>query len=293
MDLIELIDRVEVRNTLGECVLWDARQNAVWWTDILDARLYRYQLDQRQLTSFTLRERLCSFGFTERDGWLICAFESGFALYQPEMEKIDWIARPEQHLTGATRFNDGRVDRQGRFWSGTKVEDPQAGVSGSLYCLSSRTATPVLTDLQIPNSICWSPDGSRFYFADSPTRTIQTYDFDPASGAIRNRQVFAQTPAPFEPDGSTIDAAGYLWNAWWGGSRVVRYAPDGNINIEVSTPASQPTCVAFGGAEMNLLFVSTATVGLSDEQLANEPYAGNLLIYRMPHRGLPEERFKI
>lgn len=293
MHPIELIDRVEVHNTLGECVLWDERQNAVWWTDILEARLFRYELAQRQLTTFTLPEWLGSFGFTEREGWLVCAFATGLALYRPETGEIDWLARPEQHLNGATRFNDGRVDRQGRFWSGTKVEDTQAGVSGSLYCLSGRTLTQVLTDLHIPNSICWSPDASRFYFADSPTHTIQVFDFDAGSGAVTNGRTFIQTPAPYEPDGSIVDAEGLLWNAWWGGGRVVRYAHDGSVDTTVHTPVSQATCVAFGGKDLNLLFVSSATVGMSKEQLEGEPDAGNLLIYQTPYRGLPEVQFKI
>lgn len=291
MHPIELIDRVDVRNTLGECVLWNEPQQAVWWTDILQARLFRYQLNPGRLTTYKLPERLGSFGFTDREGWLICAFENGLALYQPEMEKIDWIAHPEQHLSG-TRFNDGRVDRQGRFWTGTMVEDPNASVSASLYCLSGRSVRQVLGDVRISNSICWSPDSRRFYFADSPSHTIRSYEFEADSGEISDATVFIQTPPPYEPDGSTVDADGCLWNAWWGGGRVIRYSPDGKTDVEITTPASQPTCMAFGGVDLNLLFVSTATVGLSAEQLESEPAAGNLLIYRTPYRGLPEAHFR-
>lgn len=290
--MIEFVDGIEAHNTLGECVLWDDRQQSVWWTDIHEARLYRYKLQQRHLTTYLLPERLASFGFTEKEEWLICAFASGFALYQPDSQKIDWIAQPEKEATG-TRFNDGRVDRQGRFWAGTMCERQPMEPAGSLYCLSGRHVTKVLSDIYIANSICWSPDSAQFYFADSPHHRIQRYDFDSASGALHQPQIFATTTPPQEPDGSTVDAHGNLWNAVWGGGKVVCHPTQGGETLELALPVSQPTCVAFGGPELNLLLISTAKIGLSTEQLNREPDAGNLLIYQTPYRGLPESRFKI
>lgn len=288
--MIEFVDRIETHNTLGECVLWNDRQQSVWWTDIHEARLYRYQLQQRHLTTYIVPERLASFGFTEDDDWLICAFASGFALYQPDSQKIDWIARPEADNSG-TRFNDGRVDRQGRFWAGTMCERQPMEPVGSLYCLSGRHVKKMLGDIFIANSICWSPDSSEFYFADSPRYTIHRYAFNAVTGEPHAPNVFATTAAPHEPDGSTVDADGYLWNAVWGGGKVVRHGS--GVDRELQLPVSQPTCVAFGGADLNLLLVSTARIGLSAEQLEREPDAGNLLIYRTPYRGLAESRFKI
>lgn len=290
--MIELVDRIETHNTLGECVLWNDRQQAIWWTDIHEARLHRYGLQQRQLTTYTLPERLASFGFTEDDDWLICAFASGFALYQPKSQKIDWIAQPEKAIPG-NRFNDGRVDRQGRFWVGSMCESQPMEASGNLYCLAGRQAKKVLGDIYIANSICWSPDSRRFYFADSPRHSIHAYAFDPTTGDLQKPHLFATTTPPHEPDGSTVDAEGYLWNAVWGGGKVVRYSADGQVERELSLPVSQPTCVAFGGADLDLLLISTAKIGLSVDQLNLEPDAGNLLIYQTPCRGLPESRFNI
>lgn len=288
--MIKLVDRIETHNTLGECVLWNDRQQAVWWTDIHEARLYRYELQQRHLTTYPLPERLASFGFTDDDDWLICAFASGFALYQPDSQKIDWIAQPEKEFTG-NRFNDGRVDRQGRFWVGSMCEHQPMKPTGSLYCLSGRQVKKVIGDIYIANSICWSPDSSRFFFADSPRHSIHRYDFDAATGELHRPQIFSTTTPPQEPDGSTVDAEGFLWNAVWGGSKVVRYNADGHVDRELTLPVSQPTCVAFGGADLSLLLISTAKIGLSAEQLNREPDAGNVLIYQTPYRGLPESRF--
>lgn len=294
MTRIKLIGTVEVGNTLGECVLWNERQQSVWWTDIHESRLYQYDLDGGTLNVHELPERLASFGFTETDGTLICAFASGIALYHLESGQVAWLARPEMDVRG-TRFNDGRVDRQGRFWAGTMVEQPTASSadSGSLYCVTRGDCRRIFSGLQIPNSICWSPDSSSFFCADSTSHTIQRYAFNSETGSPSDPEVFAKIAPPVEPDGSTTDAEGFLWNAHWGGGKVVRYDSNGEPADEVVLPVSQPTCVALGGRDLNLLFVTTAKVSLTSEQLASQPAAGNLFIYATPYSGLPESHFKI
>jgi L-arabinonolactonase len=294
MNKFELIDSINVSNTLGECVLWNDRQQSVWWTDILEAKLYSYNYAKRALAVLPLPERLASFGFTEYDDTLICAFASGFALYNLMSETVEWLARPAIEMPGQ-RFNDGRVDRQGRFWAGTLVEaqSTDGEMKGSLYRLSGRDCKKVLGGINISNSICWSPDSSKFYFADSPTHTINAYEFDALSGTLGSPEIFTRTTPPYEPDGSTVDANGYLWNAMWGSGKVIRYAPNGHPVEEFVLPVSQPTCVAFGGHDMNILFVTTARVGLTEDQLKTEPQAGHLFIYQTPYEGLPESRFKV
>ena len=164
---------------------------------------------------------------------------------------------------------------------------------GKLYSLERGRAHVHLTGISISNSVCFSPDGVYSYFADTPERTIWRFDADPASGALSNRQAFARTPAGAFPDGSTIDADGYLWNAQWGASRVVRYAPDGRESGTLHLPVSQPTCVAFGGEELNWLFVTTAREGLPPDALSGEPLAGDLFVFEVESRGLPEERYRV
>lgn len=290
MSQFELIDVVEVNNTLGECVLWDDRKQSFWWTDIQASKLFEYDYIKRKLVVHSVPERLASFGFTEDKDTLVCAFASGFALYNPISAQIDWLAKPEPHLP-FNRFNDGRVDREGRFWAGTMAEQG-SDAQGSLYCLNQRECTKIFSDIGIPNSLCWSPDGNKLYFADSTTHTIQVHEFEQLNARPANAKLFANT-TPHAPDGSTVDADGCLWNALWGGGKVIRYNPEGTLTDELQLPVSQPTCVAFGGVDMNLLFVSTANEGLTDKQLKQQPQAGNLFIYQTPYSGLREPRFRI
>jgi sugar lactone lactonase YvrE len=282
---MELIATIDVGNTLGECVLWCARSRSVWWTDIEARTLYRLCWESRRLERFQTPERLCSFGFTAEPGKLIAAFESGFALYDAPSGGITWIARP---LHPGIRLNDGRVDREGRFWAGSMAEDPAHAGEGQLFCLNSGLHVRE-EGLTISNSICWSPDGAWFYFADSAARTIWRYAFDSATGAISDKAIFAQTPEGVLPDGSVTDAAGFLWNAQWGAGRVARYAPDGRLDRLVDLPARQPTCVAFGGPDLNHLIVTSARAGLAS---GGRSVDGSLFIFHTSYAGLPETEYR-
>jgi sugar lactone lactonase YvrE len=204
----KLIDIISAGNTLGEGISWEPLEQRVWWTDIQERKLFRCDPLTHALESFELPERLGSFGFVEGSDKIVGAFESGFAFYHPESGRLDWVVRPA-HEARNIRFNDGRVDRQGRFWAGSMVEG-EGEPKGKLYCLHGGTAEVYLTGIAISNSICFSADGSHLYFADTPRRTILRYDIDNAKGAIGNRQVFAHTPQGAFPDGSNIDAEGHL-----------------------------------------------------------------------------------
>lgn len=288
-----LIDTIHAGNTLGEGIQWDVKTQSLWWTDIQKRRFHRYDWAKRKLESFSTPERVGSFGLIEGGTDIVAAFESGFALYGLESGNVCWLARPDADLPGV-RFNDGRVDRQGRFWAGTMVEtEPRTG-RANLYCVDAAgRAHKRESSIEISNGICWSPDSTRFYFADSPLRTIYCYDFDPANGEIANRRVFATTPKGAHPDGAVVDAQGYLWSAHWGAGRVVRYAPDGVVDRVLEVPASQPTCVAFGGPQLDLLFVTSARDGLTPEELARQPSAGDVFVYKMGCTGLAETYFII
>jgi sugar lactone lactonase YvrE len=286
----ELVDVIPVKNTLGEGVLWDARRARVWWTDIQERRLFRYDPTGRTLERFRLPERLGSFGLVAGSDRIVAAFESGFALYHPESGQLDWLARPSNEHPNV-RFNDGRVDRHGRFWAGTMVEG-DGPAAGKLYCLGGTGQADVhATGIAISNSICFSPDGSRLYFADTPTRTIHRFDLDAATGAISNRQVFARTPEGAYPDGANVDCEGFVWSAHWGAGQVVRYSPDGAVDAVIGVPATQPTCVAFGGADRDLLFVTSAREGLDGAALQRQPQAGDVFVYQLEVSGLTDADF--
>jgi L-arabinonolactonase len=297
MKAIRLLKTLPVANVLGEGVLWNVREQAFYWTDILGRKLYCYHPATDRLTHWNTSERLCSFGFIENDGEsLIAAFESGIAFYKPRTGEIDWLARPEAGITG-TRFNDGRVDRQGRFWSGTMVEQAKAvdkdgkPATASLYRITRGTCAKMESGLRITNSLCWNPDSTRQYLADSPAHTIYVYDFESSAGVPSRRRVFAQTGAPVEPDGSCVDADAHLWNAQWAGGKLVRYRPDGSIDIDIPLPVSQPTCICFGGPELNWLAVTSASVDLGESERKQQPAAGHMFIFETPYKGMPESLY--
>lgn len=289
----ELVDQIPCANILGEGVQWNHREQAVWWVDIKSNQLFRYHLASKTLQSWATPEAVGCFAFTENDERMLLALASGFAWFDKNTGAVEWITKPEAHLIG-NRLNDGRVDRQGRFWAGSVVEQKTTPEqSAGLFCLNAAgDASQHLTGLAISNSLCWSLDGKKLYHADSPTHQIKIYDFDATTGTLSNGKIFVQTANHVEPDGSTIDADGFLWNAEWGGSRLVRYTPEGAENFVLNTPVSQPTCMAFGGDDMNLLFVTSARIGLSDEALAAQPEAGNLFIYRTDFKGVNECWYK-
>lgn len=276
---------------LGEGILWDG-DRTLWWTDIQARQLCRFDWTDQRLTRQALPERLGSFGFTIDGERIIAAFESGIAFYRPQDGALQWLARLQRHPP-SLRFNDGRVDRQGRFWAGTMIEDESAPGDASLYRTDANAAMqPCVPGLRIANGLCASPDGRSLYLADSARAIIYVYDLDPDSGELHDRRVFARTEPTICPDGANVDEAGCLWSAQWGGSRVIRYAPDGRVDRILHLPVSQPTCVTFGGPDLDLLFITTARDGLSPQALDAQTHAGDVLVYRSAVKGLAEPRYR-
>ena len=289
---LELVLTIDVTNTLGEGVQWHTESNSLWWTDIKGNRLYRYDWLNRALTQWQTPESLTAFGIlSTQPPELLCSFASGFALYRPGSEQLIWLARPEVNLPG-NRFNDGRVDRQGRFWSGTMQDQGARAPTGTLYRTDERGCHAILTNLTIPNALCWSRDGRRMYHADTPTGRINTYHFDPTNGEPSNKTVFASVPHG-NPDGATVDADDHLLCALFGGGAVARFSPTGTLCALHHLPVSQPTCVALGGPEMNLMFITSATENMTEPQRQAEPLAGSVLVYATPYRGLAESTPKM
>lgn len=279
-----------VQNVLGEGILWDSRRQVLWWTDIQSRRLYRHDWLRADTRILDTPERVGSFGLVADSERLITAFESGIALYDTHDGAVSWLARRPDP---AVRFNDGRVDRQGRFWSGTMAEADETAASGCLYSVDSRFGTRCqLTGIRISNSLCMSPDGKQLYFADSPTRTIRVFELNEPEGTLGASRIFAQTPAGADPDGAAIDADGCLWSAHWGAGCVVRYTPEGRIDRTLRVPASQPTCVCFAGPDLDMLCVTTARIGLTEAALLGEQNAGDVFLYRVGVQGLPEAEYR-
>jgi len=289
---MELIETLAVENILGEGVIWDADAQKLLWLDIQGRQLYRYDLVAQQLEQWETPERLCCMAPTATPNRLAVAFESGFAFYQPLNDQVEWITKLEADNPG-TRFNDGRTDRQGRLWAGTMVENENAAsYQGSLYCLhADLSVTKSIGGLSITNSLCWSPDGHTVYHTDTPTQEINAYSFDAAKATWGEPRLLVKTEPGCFPDGSIVDSQGYIWNAQWGGHKVVRYSPNGEQDLVLEVPTEQPSCVAFGGVDLSLLAVSSAHQDMSAEQRSKDQQAGSLFIYQTPFTGLRESIF--
>ncbi|GAA0439970.1 gluconolactonase [Acrocarpospora corrugata] len=192
------------------------------------------------------------------------------------------------------RMNDGNVDPAGRYLAGSMAYDCTPG-AGALYRLDTdRSLHTVLTDVTISNGVDWSPDGALCYFVDSPTRRVDVFDYDVTSGALSGRRAFADTSdLPGIPDGLTVDADGGVWVAFWGGSRVVRYDPGGQAERTVRLPVTQVTSCAFGGPDLDQLYISTSTEELTPDQLRDQPAAGAIFRAEPGRHGRPANRFVI
>lgn len=273
---------------LGECPLWDERENALWWVDSRWPAAKRLDPSSGAVMMVVLREVVGSIALREAGG-LLAATKSGLHLLDPSSGALEARANPEAHLPD-NRFNDGRCDRQGRFWAGT-MSDARRDPVGSLYRFEPDFAcTRLRNAIIIPNSLAFSADNRTMYFADTNRHTIWAYDYDPATGAATRERVFADTGGG-RPDGSCVDAEGCLWNAEYGSGRLVRYTPAGTVDRAIDVPVSNPTCCAFGGEDLGTLYVTTATQRLTPEDLARQPLAGSLLALRPGVKGLPEGRF--
>ena len=285
---IELVTIIPAQCVLGEGPVWDHRLSCLWFTDIEAAQLLRLEWPAGELTRFDLPERLGSLGLTDDPAQLVCAFASGFARYTPATGACEWLCKTEPDYRGM-RMNDGRIDRQGRFWAGSMVEDRKLAPpeKASLYRLDGASAAAMRSGIAISNAICFAPDGTALYFTDTLTQVIERYPLDPESGALGGVETFARLTGNAYPDGADVDAAGRVWNAEWGSGRVTAYNPDGSRFTQFDLPVSQVSCVTFGGAACDLLFVTTARTGLSDAALAKEPQAGDLFVYRTGVTGLP------
>jgi sugar lactone lactonase YvrE len=280
------------RDELGECPIWDPRTRKLWWIDILAPSLQsydpasgahrRYPVTARAIGSFAMRKR----------GGFVLARNDGLHAFDPETGKSEPLVDPEPNLPD-NRMNDGRPDRRGRFWVGSMTMAEEIKPVGGLYRIDpDLKITRLFGDVKIPNSIAFSADDRTFYFADSREQTIWAFDLDIDSGDITNRRVFVNLRGGRGgPDGSCVDAEGFLWNAHFGHSRVVRYAPDGRVDRTIEFPATNLTCCAFGGDKLDVLYVTSARILLNAEALAAQPMAGALFAVHPGVRGLPEAAF--
>jgi L-arabinonolactonase len=280
---------LDCRNDLGESVLWDTASESLWWVNIHQREVW--QLRDNVPKVYKLPSRVGAIALRAKGG-LVVGAEKEFAFFHPETDTYHPIAGVEQDLP-MTRLNDGRCDRQGRFLCGGMSEDPRAPACSNVYCLDrAGTVRPLIDGVTCSNSICFSPSGSTMYFSDMPTGEIVAYDYDQGSGEVCNRRVICHaSSAPGLPDGSVVDAEGCIWNARWGAGKVVRYTPTGKVDLTFDFPATNVSCVGFGGPDFKSLFVTSAQFGLTADQLLAEPHAGSLFVIEPGIQGLPEPHY--
>jgi len=279
----------DVTAVLGEGPYWVPEDSCLLWVDIPNGRLYRTEIPSGATESMAVDA--VSAAFPALGGGILTAGGNRLTLHIPGAAAGEgWAARTVAEVPAreGIRFNDASVDPAGRVWVGSMHVDETEPL-GELYRLDPGSVlTPVVKGVTVSNGLGWSPDGSRMYYADSPMRRIDVFDYDTATGEAFQRRVFADlSRADGVPDGLTVDLDGCVWVAMWGGGALRRFTPDGEQDAVLPVPVSRPTSCAFGGADMADLYVTTASIGMTDAERAAEPLAGRLLrLHPGPH-GLP------
>lgn len=256
----------DVRDTLGEGLLWSARDNAVYWTDILAPALNRLSLADGAVTRWDMPEMI-GWVIERRDApGFIAGFRNGFAELTLDPLTITPIVDPEPDLPD-NRLNDAKADAKGRIWAGSMPITADRP-TGSLYRFDTdRTATRVDSGYSVANGPAISPDQRWLYHTDTPARQVYRFALD--ADGVRDRAPFIRFAEEWGyPDGMTVDAEGHLWIAHWGGSRISRFTPEGALDRSIALPASQITNICFAGERLDRMFVTSAADGLPDEEHA-------------------------
>ena len=279
----QLIKR-DLRDKLGEGTLWSARDNAVYWTDIIAPALNRLSLADGSIDRWAMPEPI-GWVAERQAGGFITGLQSGFARLTLDPLAIEPFGDPEQHLPG-NRMNDGKADAEGRIWCGT-MDMAEQEDSGAFYRLDPDGRWIQMdSGYRVPNGPAFSPCGNWLYHTDSARQTVYRFSRT-EGGGLAAREVFIQFgDADGYPDGMTVDADGHLWIAHWGGSRVSRFTPEGKLDRAIPLPAQQVTNICFAGAGLNRMFVSSAAVGLPDSE-----YDGGLFEVDAGVKGLPTPLF--
>lgn len=281
---------LDAQATLGECPAWEESTQTLYWVDIRGKRIHACK-DGRD--EFIQLDETVGCVAPRRDGGLVAALHASFVTlerFAPEPALIARVPDP-----ASNRFNDGKCDPAGRFLAGT-MDDAEQAASGSLYSFESgRPPRKLFGGIRIANGLAWSPDYKTFYYIDTATRQVRAYDYDLDSGSISNPRVAVEVPASMGwPDGMTSDMEGRLWIALWGGARVARWNPlDGRLEAEVSVPALQTSSCVFGGPRRDILYVTSARVGMDESMLETYPLSGGVFQIQTQTQGMPTFEFVV
>jgi sugar lactone lactonase YvrE len=280
---------VEAGNLLGESPVWDDAASALWWVDIHGRTVHRHS-QRHGHGAWPLAEQVGCIALAAGGG-LVAGTRTGFGRLDVASGTLAPLAT-QLPRTAPVRFNDGRADRRGRFWSATVSERRVIG-EAALYRLDpDGRAQRAHEGITVGNGIAQSPDGRTLYYADSHVREIYACELDADSGRLGPRRLLARfAEGEGLPDGATVDVDGCLWIAAIHGARLMRLTPRGDVDRVVPMPVSQPTSVSFGGADLGTLYVTSARMRLDDAALAREPLAGSVFALDVGVGGFAEPRY--
>jgi L-arabinonolactonase len=290
-DGVEITRIGDTTDQLGEGLLWDDVAQILYWTDAVQGIVHRLDPVSGERRDHRLPGQIGSLAL-RRKGGAIVTLENGF--YALDLETGETAPLALLDVPEGLRFNDGKVDRQGRIVAGTMhIRPPADGrYLGALYRLDPDGTVELLeTDVGNTNGPCFSPDGETFYFADTLRRKIFAYRYRPADGQIRDKRILADV-GQFDsgPDGATVDADGFMWSTLFNVGKVVRFDPGGKIDRLIDVPVSHPTNVAFGGRDLDVLYLTS--LSKSPNFTGKAPGDGGLFqIHGLGVKGLPEPRF--
>lgn len=278
----------DVRAVLGEGPVWVEREQAIYWLDIKGRKILRL-LETGELTQWETPLRVGSIA-PRLGGGFIAGTEEGFAEIDLDDGRFQVFHNPEGHLPG-NRFNDGKTDRLGRFWAGT-MDDKETQAVGSLYRLDAdRSCHRIDEGYRVTNGPAFDPSGTLMYHNDSARRVIYAFELS-VDGEPGERRILARFgEGDGYPDGMTVDSQGCLWVAFWDGWCIRRLSPGGEVMETLDLPVQRPTSCAFGGPELDRLYVTSATIGLDKDALEMQPCAGGLFLLEAGARGVPQVPF--
>ncbi|PBP67704.1 SMP-30/gluconolactonase/LRE family protein [Pseudomonas syringae] len=287
---------VDAQNATGESPVWSVRDQALYWVDIPKGELHRWDFKQNSTRSWKAPQMLACIAADSRGGW-VAGMENGIFHLQPceDGSLISTLLASVEHAQAGMRFNDGRCDRQGRFWAGTMFMDMAAGARvGALYRYSASQTTldAQLKDFIVPNGLAFSPDGKIMYLSDShpSVQQIWAFDYDTDSGTPRNRRLFVDMNQYLgRPDGAAIDTDGCYWICGNDEGLVHRFTPAGKLDHSLVVPVKKPAMCAFGGPNLDTLFVTSIRPG---GDIGDQPLAGGVFALRPGVQGLEEPTFQ-
>lgn len=279
---------IEAHNILGESAVWDPRSSLLYWVDVIAGLVNQYDPNHHTLKEWKAPSMVAHIALCEDPNFLFLTLKDRFALLDLKSGEI--ISDSENRLKDdKVRFNNGRVDPEGRLWIGT-MDIEMKKPKGALYCLAGGDLVKKDEGFVVSSGFAWSPDRKFFYF----TQENVIYRYEYMDGEIFNRRHFVRVPqGQGFPRGLAIDREGYVWSSHWDGSRITRYAPDGKSDHVIELPVSRLTSCCFGGSDLSTLFITSANYELSDEEKENQPEAGNLFAVDTSIKGISESLFSL